>query len=87
MTILLQLRFYHNFGHVDHPPLARQPHADPHPRKQLENRHGWRLTIQTDGYVRGQSSGDHDVSVGVCGVVTTLLLCERRLATQSDVRG
>ena len=44
--------------HVDHPPLARQAHADPHPRKQLENRHGWRLTIQTDGYVRGQTGGD-----------------------------
>ena len=70
MTVtLLQLRFYHNFGHDDHPPLARQAHADPHPRKQLENRHGWRLTIQTDGYVRGQSGGDHDVGVGVCGVV------------------
>ena len=31
----------------------RRAHADPHPRKQLENRHGWRLTIQTDGYVKG----------------------------------
>ena len=72
MTVNVTASLYHNFeldDHDDHPPLTRQAHADPHPRKQLENRHGWRLTIQTDGYVRGQSGGDHDVGVGVCGVV------------------
>ena len=33
--------------------MIRRAQAEPHPRKQLENRHGWRLTIQTDGYVKG----------------------------------
>ena len=38
---------------IDHGIMIRRAQAEPHPRKQLENRHGWRLTIQTDGYVKG----------------------------------
>ena len=33
--------------------LHRGPYADPHPLKQLQNKHGMKLVIEKDGNVKG----------------------------------
>ena len=53
--------------------MIRRAQAEPHPRKQLENRHGWRLTIQTDGYVKG------DLAIVMYIFITYIIIITHRI--------